>query len=96
MLTKSLYRALKIYAVNHDKDMSEVVTEALHKLGIEGRSLAPRARRPRHDAPNPLFRRVYLRNAPVGSQSKLNAPSWEAPLTSHTRRVPFSASISAS
>ena len=36
VLTKSLYRALKIYAVNHDQDMSEVVTEALHKLGIEG------------------------------------------------------------
>ena len=35
-MPKSLYRALKIYAVNHDQDMSDVVLEALAKLGIKG------------------------------------------------------------
>jgi hypothetical protein len=33
-LPTSQYRALKIYAVQNDKEMSEVVSEALHKLGI--------------------------------------------------------------
>lgn len=36
VLPKSLYRALKIYAVNHDQDMNEVVMDALAKLGIKG------------------------------------------------------------
>lgn len=36
VMPKSLYRALKIYAVNHDQDMSDVVLEALAKLGIKG------------------------------------------------------------
>jgi hypothetical protein len=33
-LPAAQYRALKIYAVQNDKEMSEVVSEALSKLGI--------------------------------------------------------------
>jgi hypothetical protein len=35
-LPMAQYRALKIFAVQNDKEMSEVVSEALKKLGIEG------------------------------------------------------------
>jgi hypothetical protein len=35
-LPTAQYRALKIYCVQHDAEMSAVVSEALKKLGIEG------------------------------------------------------------
>ena len=35
-LPTAQYRALKIYAVQNDKEMSEVVSEGLKKLGIDG------------------------------------------------------------
>lgn len=35
-LPTPLYKALKIYAVQNDKEMSEVVVEGLRKLGLEG------------------------------------------------------------